>query len=84
MPRGRNVLHTIFEKHFKDFCDLYEEQYAERYGKLYLAHTMDVAEHFTEEVLLKLSALGNPAPLESRPPPSMAPEFGGELSVLGQ
>jgi len=29
IPRGRNELHTIFEKHFADFC----EQYDERYGK---------------------------------------------------
>ena len=46
VPRGRNVLHTIFEKHFKDFCDLYEEQYADRYGKFHLARIMDVTEHF--------------------------------------
>jgi Transposase zinc-binding domain len=46
VPRGRNVLHTIFEKHFKDFCDLYEEQYADRYGKFHLARIMDVVKHF--------------------------------------
>ena len=40
------MLHTIFEKHFKDFCDLYEEQYADRYGKFHLARIMDVTEHF--------------------------------------
>lgn len=48
------MLHTIFEKHFKDFCDLYEEQNADRYGKFHLSCIMDVTEHFTEEVLLKL------------------------------
>ena len=46
VPRGRNVLHTIFEKHFKDFCNLYEEKYADRYGRFHLARIMDVAEHF--------------------------------------
>ena len=40
------MLHTIFEKHFKDFCDLYEEKYADRYGKFHLARIMDVVEHF--------------------------------------
>ena len=40
------MLHSIFEKHFKDFCNLYEEQYADRYGKFNLSRIMDVAEHF--------------------------------------
>ncbi|MBI9103201.1 MAG: transposase zinc-binding domain-containing protein [Spirochaetales bacterium] len=46
LSRGRNVLHTIFEKHFTDFCDIYEEQYTEKYGKFHLARIMDVGEHF--------------------------------------
>ncbi len=25
IPRGRNVLHTVFEKHFQDFCDVYKK-----------------------------------------------------------
>ena len=45
-PRGRNVLHTIFEKHFTDFCDIYEEQYADKYGKFHLERIMAVGEHF--------------------------------------
>ena len=40
------MLHTVFEEHFKDFCDIYEEQYANRYGKFQLTRIMDVAEHF--------------------------------------
>jgi len=46
LPRGRNVLHTIFEKHFTDFCDVYDEQYADKYGKFNLDRIMDVGEHF--------------------------------------
>ncbi|MCD6298628.1 MAG: transposase [Deltaproteobacteria bacterium] len=46
LPRGRNVLHTIFDKHFTDFCDIYEEQYAQKYGKFHLDRIMDVGEHF--------------------------------------
>ncbi len=41
--------------------------------------TILMAEHLTEEVLLRLSALRNPAPFESRPSPSLAPVFGGKL-----
>ena len=46
VPRGRNVLHTIFEKHFQDFCAAYEETYADRYGKFRLERIMEVCEHF--------------------------------------
>ena len=46
VPRGRNVLHTIFEKHFTDFCDVYEDQYADKYGKFHLDRIMAVGEHF--------------------------------------
>ena len=46
IPRGRNILHTIFEKHFTDFCDVYEEQYADKYGKFHLNRIMNVGEHF--------------------------------------
>lgn len=46
LPRGINILHTIFEKHFTDFIDIYEEQYADKYGKFNLDRIMDVGEHF--------------------------------------
>ena len=36
IPQGKNILHSIFEKHFTDFCDVYEEQYADKYGKFHL------------------------------------------------
>ena len=32
VPRGRNELHTIFERHFDDFCEQYDEKYAATYG----------------------------------------------------
>ena len=34
VPRDRNELHTIFERHFADFCDRYDGQYAVTYGRL--------------------------------------------------
>ncbi len=44
-PR-QNIFHTIFEKHFTDFCNVYEDQYADRYGKFHLDRIMAVSEHF--------------------------------------
>ena len=32
IPRGRNRLHEIFERHFAECCDQYEERYANAYG----------------------------------------------------
>ena len=32
VPRGRNELHTIFERHFADFCKHYYKKYAPKYG----------------------------------------------------
>ncbi len=46
VPRGRNALYNIFEKHFQDFCAAYEETYADRYGKFRLERIMEVGEHF--------------------------------------
>ncbi len=36
VPRGRNGLHTIFDSHFQDFCEQYDEKYAVKYGKFRL------------------------------------------------
>ena len=33
VPRGRNELHTIFERHFDDFCEHYDEKYVATYGR---------------------------------------------------
>jgi hypothetical protein len=33
VPRGRNELNTIFERHFADFCKHYDEKYAATYGR---------------------------------------------------
>ncbi len=46
IPRGRNQLHTIFEKHFEDFCDRYEERYAKKYGRFRLERIQEVGERF--------------------------------------
>ena len=48
IPRGRNVLHTIFENHFADFIDHYEEKYEENYGKYRLDRIISVVENFLE------------------------------------
>ncbi|WP_037571472.1 hypothetical protein [Spirochaeta cellobiosiphila] len=45
LPRGRNVLDIIFEKRFTDFCDVYEDQYAQKYGKFHLDRIMDVGDY---------------------------------------
>ncbi|MEW8330096.1 MAG: transposase zinc-binding domain-containing protein [Candidatus Thiodiazotropha sp.] len=45
-PRGRNALQTICKKHFQDFCNTYEESYADRYGKFRLDRIVEAGEHF--------------------------------------
>ena len=45
-PRGRNALQTICEKHFQEYCNVYEESYASQYGKFRLDRVMEVGEHF--------------------------------------
>jgi len=32
ISRGRNQLHTIFQRHFGEFCEVYDEKYAASYG----------------------------------------------------
>jgi hypothetical protein len=46
--RTPNIRHYIFENHFKDFCDTYGEQYAEKYGRFHLDRIMGVADHFID------------------------------------
>ncbi len=48
IPRGKNILHTIFENHFKDFIDHYEEKYEKNYGKYRLDRIISVVENFLE------------------------------------
>ena len=48
IPRGRNVLHTIFENHFQDFVDHYEEKYEKEYGKYRLARIVSVVNNFID------------------------------------
>ena len=47
-PRGRNILHTIFEKHFQDFVGHYEEKYEKNYGKYRLDRIISVVNNFLE------------------------------------
>lgn len=46
VPRGRNELHTIFERHFGDFCTQYDEKYAATYGRYRLERIQQIGERF--------------------------------------
>ena len=46
VPRGRNELHRIYERHFVDFCNLYDEKYAETYGMFRLERFQRLGERF--------------------------------------
>ena len=46
IARGKNQLHTIFEKHFSEFCDQYEERFAQKYGRFRLRRIESVAGRF--------------------------------------
>ncbi|WP_394706898.1 transposase zinc-binding domain-containing protein [Marispirochaeta sp.] len=46
LPRGRNTLHQVFERHFPDFCSRYDEEYADTFGKFRLERIQAVGEHF--------------------------------------
>ena len=48
IPRGRNVLHSIFENHFQDFVDHYEEKYEKDYGKYRLDRIISVVKNFLD------------------------------------
>ena len=46
VPRSRNELHTIFEHHFTDFCDQYDEKYSASYGMYRLERIQQIGERF--------------------------------------
>ncbi len=46
IPRGRNQLHTIFDRHLDEFCDVYDERYAVKYGMFRLERIRDIGERF--------------------------------------
>lgn len=46
VPRGRNDLHTILERHFGDSCDRYDGQYAATYGRYRLERIQQLGERF--------------------------------------
>ena len=45
-PGGKNLLQKIFERHFSDFVRVYENDYADRYGKYRLERIKTIGEHF--------------------------------------
>jgi hypothetical protein len=47
VPRGRNELHTIFERHFVDFCNHYDEKYAGTYGMFRLERIQKLGKRFS-------------------------------------
>ena len=46
IPRGRNQLHTILDRHLDEFCDVYDEKYAAKYGMFRLERIRDIGERF--------------------------------------
>jgi hypothetical protein len=46
IPRGQNVLQTIFKNHFDDFKEQYNEKYAKIYGNYRLDRITEVVEEF--------------------------------------
>ena len=46
VPRGRNELHAIFDRHFDDFCEQYDEKYAATYGMYRLDRIQQLGERF--------------------------------------
>jgi hypothetical protein len=47
VPRGRNELHTIFERHFDELCEHYEEKCAATYGRYRLERIQQLGDRFT-------------------------------------
>jgi hypothetical protein len=46
VPRGRKGPHTIFERHFDDFCEQYDEQHAATYGMYRVERIQQLGERF--------------------------------------
>ena len=46
IPRGQNVLQTIFKEHFEDFKQQYDEKYAKTYGNYRIDRITEVVEEF--------------------------------------
>jgi hypothetical protein len=46
VPRGRSDLHTIFERHFDDFCAQYDETYAPTYGRYRVERIQKIGDRF--------------------------------------
>ena len=45
-PGGISLLQEIFQRHFSDFVRVYEDDYADRYGKYRLERIKTIGEHF--------------------------------------
>ncbi len=46
VARGRNELHTIFERHFADFCERYNAKYTATYGRYRLERIQRIGKWF--------------------------------------
>ena len=73
IPRGRNVLHTIFENHFQDFVDHYEEKHEKNYGKYRLDRVISVVKNFLD-CSDYIKAKGRRCPLGYRRCPKGGPQ----------
>lgn len=47
VPRSRNELYTIFDRHFADFCEQYDEKYPTSYDMYRLERIQQIGERFT-------------------------------------
>ena len=46
IPRGQNILSKVFEEHFDDFREVYDEKYSKAYGKYRIDRITEVVEEF--------------------------------------
>ena len=83
IPRGRNVLHTIFENHFQDFIGHYEEKYEKNYGKYRLDRIISLVNTFLD-CGDYIKAEGHRCPqVSSSPQASSCPQGRGRGGPLG-
>lgn len=65
IPRGRNRLHTILDRHLGEFCDVYDERYAANYDIFRLERIRDVGERFLTCGDYALEWLASGAPIRT-------------------
>ena len=66
VPHGRNELHTIFDRHFGDFCAQYDEKYAATYGRYRLERIQQLGEQRAKRVTSRPAVANGPSSLTSQ------------------